>query len=283
MRIAVTGSKGFVGKHLLKNLDKSGHEIVEVDLTLGCDITSWESISSVTDFDILVHLAAKSYVPEAFSNPAEYYRANVIGTLNALELCRLHNARMIFVSSYVYGTPEYLPIDENHPLKAFNPYAQSKIIGEDLCRAYFRDFDVPACIFRPFNIYGPGQAGHFLIPRIINQAKTGKIRLKDPRPKRDFIFIDDVVDAIGAAVELKTDSVEVFNLGTMLSLSVKRVVDIVKDIIGEEVVVEFNNEFRKNEVLDTVADISKIKSILSWTPKVSIKKGLAITLGYSRI
>ena len=200
MRVAVTGSGGFLGKHLINQLNSSGHDIIEVDLIKGFDITDWESISSISGFDVLVHLAALSFVPKAFENPAEFYRTNVIGTLNALELCRLNNARIIFTSSYVYGAPDYLPIDERHPLKAFNPYAQSKLMGEDLCKAYHRDFDVPVCIFRPFNIYGSGQASHFLIPLILNQAKVGKVQLKDPRPKRDFIHINDVVSAYLKAV-----------------------------------------------------------------------------------
>ena len=274
MKIAVTGSSGFIGKHLLKHLSRSSHEVIEIDLTLGNDISVWESVCGIKEFDVLIHLAAKSYVPEAFNNPADFYRTNVLGTINALELCRLHNARMIFTSSYMYGTPEYLPIDEEHPVKAFNPYAQSKLMGENLCKAYFRDSGVPSCIFRPFNIYGPGQAGHFLIPLIINQAKTGRIRLKDPRPKRDFIYVDDVVVAFVKAVEMKFETIETFNLGSGVSTSIGEVIDIVKEVYRQDILTEFTYEQRKNEVLDTVAKILKAERKLHWKPKVNLRNGI---------
>jgi nucleoside-diphosphate-sugar epimerase len=275
MRVAVTGSGGFLGKHLINQLNSSGHDIIEVDLIKGFDITDWESISSISGFDVLVHLAALSFVPKAFENPAEFYRTNVIGTVNALELCRLNNARIIFTSSYVYGDPDYLPIDEGHPLKAFNPYAQSKLMGEDLCKAYHRDFDVPVCIFRPFNIYGSGQASHFLIPLILNQAKVGMVQLKDPRPKRDFIHINDVVSAYVKAVELNFQNAETYNLGSGTSTSIGDIIEILKELSEEDIQVEFTNEHRKNEVLETVADISLAKEILKWKPKIVFRNGIS--------
>jgi nucleoside-diphosphate-sugar epimerase len=281
MRVAVTGSGGFLGKHLVNQLNSLGHDIIEVDLIEGYDITDWDSISSISGFDVLVHLAALSFVPKAFENPVDFYRTNVIGTLNALELCRLNKARIIFTSSYVYGAPDYLPIDEGHPLKAFNPYAQSKLMGEDLCKAYHRDFDVPVCIFRPFNIYGSGQASHFLIPLILNQAKVGMVQLKDPRPKRDFIHINDVVSAYVKAVELNFQNAETYNLGSGTSTSIGDIIEILKELSEEEIQVEFTNEHRKNEVLETKADISHAKSILNWKPEVNFREGIKKLLDIS--
>jgi len=195
MKIAITGSRGFVGSFLSKRLIELNFDIVEIDLEVGYDITNWDSISTVENFDLLIHLAAKSYVPDSLKNPVEFYKTNILGTINALEMCRKLDVKIIFASSYVYGTPQYLPIDENHPVEAFNPYSQSKLIGEDLCRSYSRDFNVPAIILRPFNIYGKGQSSDFLVPLILNQAEKGIVKLKDSRPKRDFIYIEDVVDA----------------------------------------------------------------------------------------
>jgi len=146
-----------------------------------------------------------------------------------LELCRINHAKMIFFSSYVYGHPQYQPIDENHPIQAFNPYSQTKVICESLCEGYNRDFKVPVIIFRPFNIYGTGQNPDFLIPTIIQQAKSGKIVIKDDRPKRDYIHVEDIVKAIVAAIEAgNTDnSIKTYNLGTGESYSVKEIADIV--------------------------------------------------------
>lgn len=274
MKVAITGSRGFIGTALVQKLRNYKIEIIEIDILLGYNLLDWESLLTIKKFDVLIHLAAKSYVPESFTNPSSFYTTNVIGTLNALELCKKYEARMIFTSSYVYGTPEYLPINENHPLVAFNPYAQSKLIGEDLCKAYHRDFDVPVIVFRPFNIYGKGQNDNFLIPSIIKQATSGKVMLKDPRPKRDFIYINDVVDAYLQAIYSDFSSVEFINLGSGVSTSIKEITQLIEEKFNKKVSIVFSGEKRKNEVLETRADISKANKLLHWKPKVSIEDGI---------
>jgi len=272
--VAVTGSKGFVGSALTKRLKKLDIKVIEVDLVFGYDITNSNSLSNIGNFDFLIHLAAKSFVPDSYEDPLSFYKTNIIGTLNVLELCRKNKAKIIFTSSYVYGVPEYLPIDENHPLKAFNPYAQSKLIGEDLCRAYERDFEISYTIFRPFNIYGPHQNINFLLPKIFSQAKTGQIKLKDPRPRRDYIYIDDVVDAYIKAIELNSDKSEIFNLGFGQSYSVEYITRIIQSLSDEKIIIQFTNEYRKNEILNTVSDISLTKKLLDWRPKISLDEGV---------
>jgi nucleoside-diphosphate-sugar epimerase len=274
MKIVITGSKGFVGKVLINKLRSNSSQIVEIDLEQGFDLMDWDSLRFIDKFDVLIHLAAKSYVPDSFENPSSFYKTNVLGTLNALELCRKHKAKIIYTSSYVYGTPQYIPIDENHPVNAFNPYAQSKLIGEDLCKAYHRDFDVPVIIFRPFNIYGKGQNANFLIPQIIEQASQGKIKLKDPRPKRDFINVNDIVDAYIKALNTNFTEIQTFNLGSGHSTSIQELTKIVKKNIMTDLSVEFSGEQRKNEVLETKADVSRAKKLLCWEPKVSIENGI---------
>ncbi len=274
LKIAITGSSGFVGKRLVNKLAKSNVDIIEIDLKSGFDILKTDSLNRIETFDVLIHLAAKSYVPDSFKYPASFYYTNIIGTLNVLELCRKFNARIIFTSSYVYGGPDYLPIDELHPLKAFNPYAQSKLIGEDLCIAYARDYDIPYTIFRPFNIFGPNQNSSFLIPQILIQARTGLITLKDPRPKRDFIYIDDVVEAYISAIDEKLSFQEVLNLGSGRSYSIEFITQIIEKYFNNTVKTKFLNVYRKNEILDTVADVSKAKELLCWKPTVSLKEGI---------
>jgi len=275
MKIAITGSSGFVGKHLIQKLRLLKAEIIEIDLDKGIDIVNWEIISRVGAFDVLLHLAAKSFVPDSFTDPSSVYNTNILGTLNVLELCKKYNARMIYISSYVYGNPEYLPIDENHRVNATNPYAQSKLIGEDLCKAYYRDFNVPTFIFRPFNIYGKGQNAKFLIPSIIEQAKTGKVVLNDSRPKRDFIYIDDIVNAYIKAIYFDLKSIEIVNLGSGSSTSVMELVQIIKTKMQDEFTVSYREIIRKSEVLNTVADISRAQYLLNWKPKISLEEGLS--------
>lgn len=191
-----------------------------------------------------------------------------------LELCRTNKAKMIFFSSYVYGHPQYQPIDENHPIQAFNPYAQTKVICESLCEGYNRDFNVPITIFRPFNIYGSGQNPNFLIPSIIQQAQKGKITIKDDRPKRDYIHVEDIVEAVVTAIENASSGLNTYNLGTGVSYSVKEIVDIITNLFNSNIDYVCSNEFRPNDVMDTIADISKIKMELNWQPRISIQEGL---------
>lgn len=279
----VTGSSGFVGQRLVKALAEKGAKVVELDVKDGVDLTDWNHVSKIGSFDLLFHLAAKTFVPDSYQNPRDFYYTNIIGTLNILELCRIHKAKIVFASSYVYGNPEYLPVDENHPIDAFNPYAQTKIVGEQLCEGYHRDFGVPVVILRPFNIYGTGQNENFLIPSIIKQAKSGLILLKDPDPKRDMLFVDDVVDAYMKAAEYDQNDCDVFNIGSGKSYSVREIVDNVVGFFDHEIDVKFSGEKRKNEVLDTIADISKAKNLLNWEPKTDLRDGLHKSLAQGQL
>lgn len=276
MKILITGHSGFIGSYLQKKLEKTEHELILVDIANGTNICDWQQVKQYEGMDVIVHLANLSFVPASYEQPKKFYETNYLSTLNMLELCRLNNAKMVFFSSYIYGHPQYQPIDENHPTQAFNPYAQTKVICESLCEGYNRDFKVPITIFRPFNIYGTGQNPDFLIPSIIQQAKTGKIVIKDDRPKRDYIHVEDIIDAIITAIETEnTDkSIQKFNLGSGVSYSVKEIVDMVRGLFDTEIEYICTHEIRPNDVMDTIADISKIQNELHWKPSISILEGL---------
>lgn len=276
MKILITGHSGFIGSYLQKKLEKTEHELILVDIANGTNICDWQQVKQYEGMDVIVHLANLSFVPASYEQPKRFYETNYLSTLNMLELCRLNNAKMVFFSSYIYGHPQYQPIDENHPTQAFNPYAQTKVICESLCEGYNRDFKVPITIFRPFNIYGTGQNPDFLIPSIIQQAKTGKIVIKDDRPKRDYIHVEDIVDAIIAAIETENadKSIQKYNLGSGLSYSVKEIVDMVRGLFDTEIEYICTHEIRPNDVMDTIANISKIQNELHWKPSISILEGL---------
>ena len=274
MKILITGYSGFIGTYLQKRLKQTQHELVLADITNGIDICDWQQVKRFEGIDIVIHLANLSFIPASYNEPKKFYETNYLSTLNMLELCRLQSAKMIYFSSYMYGHPQYQPIDENHPIQAYNPYSQTKVICESLCEGYNRDFKVPITIFRPFNIYGKGQNPEFLIPSIIQQAQNGKIIIKDDRPKRDYIHVEDIVEAIIAAIDNQTDKFEKFNLGTGKSYSVKEIIEIVRGFFNSDIEYICTHEIRENEVLDTVADISKIRKELHWQPKISIQDGL---------
>lgn len=275
-RILVTGSSGFIGKNLVEELKRYNVKIMTLTDPEGhrIDVRDWQKIQEITDRDFVYHLAAKTYVPFSFENPREVYEVNVLGTLNVLELCRLRDVKkIVFVSSYVYGQPRYLPIDEKHPVQPTNPYMRSKVLGEELCRAYNNDFGLKCIILRPFNVYGEGQSSDLLIPTIISQLRAGKVELKDPEPKRDFIYISDLISALIEAGKFDSDF-EIFNIGYGKSYSVKEIVEKIVQLYGKEVKIKYKNDRRKNEVMDVVADIRKARANLGWEPKVSFEEGL---------
>lgn len=272
--IAVSGSSGFIGCHLVSALKYKNHSVIEIDLSAGFDLTEPNCIEKISSFDCIIHLAARSFVPLSFEQPNQFYRDNYLSTLNVLELARKYQAKVIYFSSYLYGNPQYLPIDELHPLSPHNPYAQSKMICEKICEGYNRDFHIPLIIFRPFNIYGSGQNSSFLIPMIIEQLKTGEIRLKDPRPKRDLIHVQDVIDAVLLAVEYNKTGFELFNLGYGKSYSIREIVQIILKELKTSARVSFSNEVRQGEILNTVANTSKLMKYFNWKPKINIEEGI---------
>ncbi|CAN5397362.1 4,6-dehydratase LegB [soil metagenome] len=276
MKIAVTGSGGFIGSYLLPAIKKEGHEVIELTLEKGFDVLDWNSMKSIPDFDKMIHLAAVSYVPDSFIIPYEFYKVNILSTLNVLEVCRLRKAGMIFMSSYVYGAPDYLPIDEKHPIKAFNPYSQSKLSAEQICTGYSRDFNMDVVVLRPFNLYGFGQRDNFLIPTIIKQAQSGKIILKDPNPKRDMLYIEDFIEAVIKCCSVKGNAL--YNVGYGKSFTINEMAEAVCKAFNQNINLEFTGEKRPGEVMNTIADISAITSATGWKPKTSLEKGIKLTV-----
>ena len=278
MKIALTGSSGFIGSYLLKKLNELNHSVLTLDRTNGFDVSDWNIVKDLPQFDVCIHLAAKSFVPDSYKKARLFYDLNITSTLNMLEISKKYNAKMIFISSYVYGKPQYLPIDENHKLNGFNPYAHSKIIGEQLCEKYSIFFGLPIIIFRPFNIYGYGQAKNFLIPEAIEKSLKGKpFELLDSSPKRDMIYIDDLVDAFILAVESNIKN-EIFNIGSGVSYSVDQMVKMIFNCILNKVKVTYKNEARPNEVDNVIADISKAKNLLGWEPQTHLEEGIKKTV-----
>ena len=198
--------------------------------------------------------------------------------MNILEKAKIDNSKVVFLSTYVYGDPSYLPIDESHKLEPLNPYTQSKLICEDLCSAYFRDFKVPVTILRPFNIYGNNQNKNFIIPTIIGQVNNKEIILNSSNTRRDFIYISDIVDVIIKIVDLDSSLLSIYNLGSGESVSIREVVEKILILTDSQAKIKVVNKERRGEVVDTVADISKIKNDLHWQPKVLIDDGLKLML-----
>jgi len=277
-RVLVTGASGFVGTHLIQALGAAGYW-VEPHSSRSGDIASCGF--DVVDVGHVFHLAARTYVPESWKDPLSFYRVNVLGTVNVLEFCRVHNASLTLMSSYVYGRPARLPISENESLRAFNPYSHTKILAEAVSRYYQERFQVPVTIIRPFNIYGPGQDGRFLIPKILAQAVNPALEailVSDLRPRRDFIFVSDLIELLMQTVFRREGGV--FNAGSGTSLSVREVVETVNGMLPAPKRVLTEESSRQDEVLDVVADISKAQEEFDWTPRTTFSDGLRQTLAW---
>ncbi len=273
--VLVTGAGGFIGRRLVCALKDAGYLVHEFGSAGGdiADPATVERFNEVT-VDFVFHLAGRTYVPDAWCEPGDFQRVNVAGTVNVLELCRRKKIPLTYVSAYLYGIPASLPVRETDRIDPNNPYALSKFLAESLCSFYAEHFDVPVTIIRPFNIYGPGQKGHFLIPEIIAQIKAGQpIRLKDLTPRRDYLYLDDLVDALVRTLNQEAGC-HVYNIGYGSSLSVAEIVETIQSVAGTALPVVSENAPRHNEICDVYADISKAAQELHWHPHYSFKEGI---------
>jgi nucleoside-diphosphate-sugar epimerase len=275
--ILVTGASGFLGTHLVNALVARGETVVTHSWEDG-DLARVEP--RVPEARHVYHLAARTYVPDSWSHPKDFYETNVLGTVGVLDYCRSRQASLTLISSYLYGQPERLPIDEDHPLRAFNPYGHSKLVAEEVARFYGQNFGVPVTVVRPFNLYGPGQGKDFLIPTLIRQAldpHLDVISVADHRPRRDYIYVGDLVRLLLMLSDRPGRAAGIYNAGSGHSTSVLELAESIVGIAGTRKPVVSRNEERQNEVLDTVADIGRARRELGWEPEVSLREGLERT------
>jgi len=275
-KILVTGSNGFLGRALLESL--INHDVITFDADDGNVIDYF-----FTDKDVshVFHLAARTSVPESWEIPYQYYQTNIMGTVNVLELCRTTGAKMTYVTTYPYGEPQYIPIDESHPCNPNSPYNHSKHIAEDICRSYSNLYGVSVTVLRLFNVYGNGQSESFLIPHVVKQAVfSSAIEVMDLEPKRDYVHITDVVKALLATIGVS--GYNIYNVASGESRSVMDVCRLALDTLQtKKAIISLNNK-RKNEVSNIEANISKIKKDLGWTPTVTFPEGIKSLVEYYR-
>jgi nucleoside-diphosphate-sugar epimerase len=275
-KILVTGSSGFIGSELCTFLESKNEIVIRTDSAKEKvqDRTSFEKYSG-QEIKHVFHLASRTFVPASWEQPLDFFEVNVTGTANVLDFCRKNNIPLTYVSAYIYGEVRNNPISESTPVNPNNPYALSKKLAEDLCLFYSDYYKMKISIVRPFNVYGPGQNSSFLIPYVIDQAiHNSSIKVKDLVPKRDYIFLSDLVELIYLVFFKNAEGI--FNAGSGTSFSVQHVVDTVQKVLGKSLPVHSEQQVRVNEISDTVADISRAKKILGWSPSTRLEEGIRI-------
>lgn len=276
-KVLITGASGFIGNALVKYLETLGHQVIKFTRESG-DITKKETWDSIDKTDFLIHLASRNFVPDSWNESSEFLETNVVGTSRALEYAKKNQTKTIYISAYLYGAPIELPINEIHPIIPNNPYALSKFLAEEVCKFHANFLSQSVTILRLFNVFGPGQRSEFLIPTLINQCLNNDvINVLDLKPKRDYIFINDVLDVIYKSMN-HAEGLQVYNIGSGNSYSVKEIIDIIQEICKTNWKVNSENMIRPNEINEVIADISKAKEYLDWAPKFDIVQGLKSTV-----
>ena len=308
-RVLVTGAGGFIGSQLTESLVREGARVRafvrynsrndagllqllpdemarQVEVVAG-DLRDANAVyQAVQGSDTVFHLGAIVSIPYSYKHPVETAETNFMGTLNVLTACRTHEVgRFVHTSSSeVYGTAQFTPMDEKHPLQGQSPYSASKIGADKLVESFVRSYDLPAVTVRPFNTYGPRQSARAVIPAIITQALTSDcIRLGNLNARRDFTFVLDTVDGFMRAGEAENILGLELNLGTGENVGVGELAGLVMRLTGRQIeVVTTPERLRpaKSEVNDLMSDNSLARRQLDWQPAYSLEAGLRETIAW---
>ena len=307
--VLVTGAGGFIGSALVELLVREGARVRaftrynsrgdighlddiaadafdEVEIYSG-DLQNTEAVhNAVAGCDTILHLGALIPIPYSYQHPREYLFANIDGTINVLEAARRANIfRVVQVSSSeVYGTARALPITELHSLNPQSPYAATKVAADQLALSYWRSFETPVVVARPFNAFGPRQSARAVIPTIITQALTrDRVELGSLSPTRDFTFVEDTARALAASAYVDGIEGETFNVGTGEERSVGEIAAQILALVDRQLPVVTTTERRRppaSEVERLVADATRARIVLGWSPMVPFTTGLERTIDW---
>ncbi len=309
-KIFVTGSDGFIGSHLVEELIIQGFRVKtlcqynsfnswgwldsfsedqlnKIEIVSG-DIRDFNGIKSLMQgCDSVMHLAALIAIPYSYSSPESYIDTNVKGTLNVVQAARDLNLKRVLITSTseVYGTAQYVPIDEKHPKQPQSPYSASKIGADSIAESFYNSFDLPVTIVRPFNTYGPRQSARAIIPTIITQLLNGakKIKLGDLTPTRDLLFVKDTVRGFIDIYNCNELIGHECNIATNSEVSMQKIADTLIKLINKDAEVTSDLDRirpEKSEVFRLIGDNAKILNYTKWRVEHSLEEGLKKTVDW---
>jgi NAD dependent epimerase/dehydratase len=307
-KILVTGADGFIGSHLTEMLVGQGYHVKALAQYNSFNNWGWlddvsckKDIQILTgdirdpyyckiiskDVDIIFHLAALIAIPFSYVAPNSYVETNVVGTLNICQAAKENGiSRLIHTStSEVYGTAQYVPIDESHPLQPQSPYSATKIAADALAMSFYNSFDLPVTIVRPFNTYGPRQSARAIIPTIITQIATGKkeIKLGNLSTTRDFNYVEDCCRGFIMLAENEKTIGETVNIGSNSEISIGEILKLIKELMSSDAAF-VNDKQRerpeKSEVFRLWCDNKKINQLVGYKPQINIQDGLKKTIDW---
>lgn len=306
--ILVTGADGFIGSHLVERLVKEGYNVRAFVFYNSFNSWGWidtfddyikEKIKiysgdirdpngvyeSMKDIDVVFHLAALIGIPFSYHSPDSYIDTNIKGTLNVLQAAKKLNLSRIFITSTseVYGTARFIPITEEHPCQGQSPYSASKIGADKIAESFYRVFDAPVTIIRPFNTYGPRQSARAVIPTIITQLLTGRniLKLGNLTTTRDFVYVKDTVEGFLEILKSENTIGEEINIATQKEISICELTNIIKKLMNINCLVEIDDiRIRppKSEVNRLLGSNEKLKKLTNWKQKYNIETGLMRTI-----
>ena len=306
-RVLVTGAGGFIGSHLAARLmlegchvralihydsraDRSNLEFLASDLLREIEVVAGDICDpsyvnkAVRGCDIVFHLAALVGIPYSYAAPASYVQTNVMGTLHVLEACQANNVeRVVHTStSEAYGTAQYTPIDEKHPLRAQSPYAATKIAADKLAESFHLSFSMPVTTIRPFNTFGPRQSARAVIPTILQQLLAGCLELKLGAldPIRDLNYVDNTVEGFLAVAKSEAAIGRVLNFGSGRGISVQDVAEMAMKVSGRNVPIRCEQvrvRPASSEVFTLICDNRLAFELTGWRPKIDLEAGLQRT------
>lgn len=311
-KVLVTGADGFIGSHLTEALLEQGYDVKAFVYYNSFNNWGWldtlpkDKLSQIEIFsgdirdpngvreamkgmDMVFHLAALIAIPFSYHSPDSYVDTNIKGTLNVLQAARTLETQKIMVTSTseVYGTAQYVPIDEKHPFQGQSPYSATKIGADRLAESFYRSFNLPVSIVRPFNTYGPRQSARAVIPTIITQLLAGKeeIKLGALTPTRDFNYVKDTANGFIAIAESEKTIGEEINIATQQEISIGELAkEIINQINPNAKILCDEQRLRpeKSEVNRLLGANAKIKKLTDWTPKYTFEQGIEETIQWLR-